>query len=382
MKINLSGLVLLTGKPGAGKSLRMMQYLEQAIAEGRPCYVSNVEGLNMAGAIPFEDPRQWRDIPAGGVLFVDEAQRFFRARRGMMDPPEFITAMETIRHDSVCIVMTTQQPTYLDKHVRGLIGHHEHLIELIAGYQSNVYTFRECQEEVTDGAKAGAQFDVWVHPRKLHAAYKSAEQHTKKARIPRKVLLLGAGVLVAVGGLVYAFMPHEKSAEKETALGVHPPGQFRAVADSASGNSRPADPLDYAELFSPRFANQPKSAPAYDGLPVVAEPQIVCMTAGPGKDAQGKFKPGRCRCLTEQGTRWQMPDAMCRETARFGPSYDPFKRPRNDGGVMQSASVGAAVDGAGGLDSSTGPIGIGEVRGQVPAQGSFRNEPTSVEESL
>jgi hypothetical protein len=35
--------------------------------------------------------------------------------------------METSRHDAVLFVVLTQQPIYLDKHLRGLVIRHEHL---------------------------------------------------------------------------------------------------------------------------------------------------------------------------------------------------------------------------------------------------------------
>ena len=80
--INFTGLVLLTGLPGSGKSLRMVTYMKQALALGRPVYVCNMPDIKLAGVQILENPHDWRTLPPEAVLFVDEAQRFFRARRG------------------------------------------------------------------------------------------------------------------------------------------------------------------------------------------------------------------------------------------------------------------------------------------------------------
>src|SRR5690606_25920042 len=123
---NTASITLLTGNPGSGKTLRVVHYVKQAVERGEVVFVSNLNGLKLPH-IPFEDPRKWRELPPGSVLVVDEAQRFFRTRRGG-DPPSSLTDMETIRHDGVRLILTTQQPDYLDTHLRGLVGLHEHLL--------------------------------------------------------------------------------------------------------------------------------------------------------------------------------------------------------------------------------------------------------------
>lgn len=107
-----ASISLLTGLPGSGKSLRMVQRIVELIEQGTPVYVCNLAGINVPGVIPWDDPTKWNDLPAGSVLFVDEAQQFFRARRGG-DPPSYISSMETIRHWGVRLVLATQQPNYL-----------------------------------------------------------------------------------------------------------------------------------------------------------------------------------------------------------------------------------------------------------------------------
>lgn len=347
MKINLSGLVLLTGVPGAGKTLRMMEYMEQAIAAGRPCYVANVDGLNVPAAIPFDNPHEWQDLPPNAVLFVDEAQRFFRARRGMVDPPGYITAMETIRHDGVCIVMTTQQPTYLDKHVRGLIGHHEHLIEVIAGQVSNVYTYRGCKEDPLMASNmADAVFEVWQHPKRLHGKYKSAEVHTKKTIVPLKIKILAVAVVGFLAIAAWAKLgPDDAPAPKREAAGA--PAPAPPPSGGRNGADPPLSPLEFAAQMRPRLASLPVSAPIFDGRDAEAIPEVYCMSSGPGIDAQGQHGEGGQTCLTEQGTQYRMSAAEAKYMARWGASYNPFRTPPQN--QQQQKQPGDEVPSSGGV---------------------------------
>jgi zona occludens toxin len=334
VKINLTGLVLLTGLPGAGKTLRMMEYMDAAVKAGRPCYASNINGLNVPGVIDFPDPTKWRELEPTAVLFVDEAQKFFRARAGVVRVPDYITDMETIRHEGVCIVMTTQRPTYLDKHMRGLVGRHEHLVELVAGVQSNVYAFRECCETLTDGDKAAAGFEVWLHPRRLHDRYKSAQVHTKKARLPKKLVMLVCMVIFAVGLLVWAFFIRDSRPKAGTLQAAKAAGAFRSGGGvTAEGKPIPLTTAEYASKLIPRFPTMPWTAIAYDERPVTSDPGLFCISSQAGTDAQGKFSEPGCTCVTEQGTAYDIDPAMCRSVARRGAPYNPYKQ-RGDRGDM------------------------------------------------
>ena len=53
-------------------------------------------------------------------------------------------------------------------------------------------------------------------------------------------------------------------------------------------------------------------------------PRIFCAATGEGEDAEGYHKPASCTCVTEQGTRYALPENHCRMTAREG-QYEPFR---------------------------------------------------------
>lgn len=196
-----AAITLLTGLPGSGKTLRTVQFIREAVDAGEVVFVCNLNGLKLPH-VPFEDPREWRDLPAGSVLVVDEAQQFFRTRRGG-DAPEYLTAMETIRHMGVRLVLVTQQPDYLDTHLRGLVGLHEHLVREEGKQAAKIWRHNEVMDNVRS-SKARARYDseVWTYPPELFDLYESAQVHTVQRVMSSKLkrgLKMGAVALLLLG---------------------------------------------------------------------------------------------------------------------------------------------------------------------------------------
>jgi zona occludens toxin (predicted ATPase) len=103
MFAQMDSITLITGKPGSGKTLRAVRFICEAVDRGEQVFVTNFMGLQLL-YILFENPHEWQMLPAGSVLVVDEAQRFFWVRRGG-DPPLYIQVMETIRHLGVRLLL-------------------------------------------------------------------------------------------------------------------------------------------------------------------------------------------------------------------------------------------------------------------------------------
>ena len=175
-----AAITLLTGIPGSGKSLRVVDYMKKAIDAGELLYVCNFDGTLRLPHVKFEDARKWEDLPAGAVLVVDEAQDFFRARRGG-EAPSYILAMERIRKMGVRLVLTTQQPDYLDTHLRGLVGLHEHLLRVDGAEESHIFRSNEVMDNVrSKKARAAHDSEKWAFPKELYGLYDSAQVHTVK----------------------------------------------------------------------------------------------------------------------------------------------------------------------------------------------------------
>lgn len=326
-----ASISLLTGLPGSGKSLRMTQRIVELVEKGEHVYTCNINGINVPGVTPWDDPTDWQSLPTGAVLFVDEAQQFFRARRGG-EPPDYISAMETIRHSGVRLVLATQQPNYLDTHLRGLVGFHEHLLRQSGKDSSFIFRNHQVMDEVRVGLKRIKTLydhETWKLPTKYFEYYKSAELHTVKYRMPalmKKVLIMGPiALLLALGtfgALFYKAYSANASADElaETAPEAQP-GQSSANRKESSGRRievRTAG--EYVAAITPLVEDVPWSAPAYIGREIKSDPHVYCMST-----------EMTCRCVTEQNTRFYVRnDETCREIARWGEPYNPFKQPERE----------------------------------------------------
>jgi hypothetical protein len=346
--------LLLTGLRGNGKTLHAVQMMDEFIKAGHPVYACNFEELTLPGVQFLDDPHGWRDLPAGSVLFVDEAQRFWRSRRSG-DPPESITAMETQRHDGVRMVLLTQQPTYLDKHLRGLVDVHRHLVRRAGLPASQVYEWERCKDEHVDKAENVdlAEKSIFTFPKEYYGTYKSAEVHTVKPKVPMRLKMIVAAALAVVGLFWYAIgsVRGEDAPAPATGIeasaGVSAAGDTSAEPRSGRGRKAPLTREQYIAQMVPRIPGAPWSAPVYDDFNDVTEPvEVACMIGT------------TCRCITTQGTRYSMDQTQCRAIVRNGGMFNPYKRgsqgqrrgdeaaPEPDTAATETASPGVTIDGA------------------------------------
>lgn len=354
-----ASITLLTGLPGSGKSARLVKFILQAIAAGELVYTCNVDGIKVPGVLPWEDPTAWRDLPPGSVLVVDEAQQFFRARRSG-DPPEYITAMEKIRHDGVRLILATQQPNYLDTHLRGLVGMHEHLVREDGG--KSTFIFRSTGSIIDNvritkkKAKELYDYETWVIDPETFTYYTSAQVHTMKYAMPAKLKKAAVLLPLAVAAFALPFVLifrdgyTKATAGKESeavplaarASDARPPRRF---GTSAGDEPRTAEEL--ALLITPTIPGVAWSAPAWSGREVQSDPHIYCLAVGERDRYEG------CRCFSEQGTRVQMELLECIDVARNGEPYNPFKPPE----PRTSERYGGAGSGAGQRPADMAPTG-------------------------
>lgn len=325
----ITGIQLITGLIGSGKTLRAVQYIDKEVKSGRAVYVCNINGLNIPGVIPFDNPKDWQDLPPGSLLVVDEAQRYWRSRRSADVPPE-LQAMETSRHDAVSFLLLTQQPTYLDKHLRGLVTRHEHLYRRMGLPSSQLFAWDRCVDDPQSPTdKEGADQSIFVYPKELFGKYQSAEQHTVKPRLGmRGKLIIVAFVVV---GLAIAYIVKGVTSDTKTPIATST-ASVGAGFLPAAGNRTPQGSVsteDYLLRMVPRLQGAQWSAPIFDDRKAQADPQLFCMASGAGVDSLGKHKSSSCTCYTEQSTRVELEAFRCELIARNGPPYNPYKRDEN-----------------------------------------------------
>ncbi|WDM61809.1 zonular occludens toxin domain-containing protein [Stenotrophomonas forensis] len=358
---------LFTGQPGNGKTALMMERLvAEAKAASRPIFAAGINGLSPGLATVLDDPTRWNEIdqtvegtcvcgieftpdgtpiprpphahtlvPDGALIFVDEAWKYFGHLHNATNQktPKHVLALSEHRHRGIDFVWTTQQPNQLYPFIRGLIGSHAHVVRRFGTKMIDVYRWGELNEEIKSSAKRElAQRTTRLLPSQIYGQYKSAEVHTIKARIPLKVVLLPVMIVVAAVCAYWAYTSL-RSSSLTGAPGKE--GAQSASADAAPSPSRPAGAREeaprwpsaaaYAKDHLPRISTMPWTAPVFDERQARSDPQLVCMSSLEGLDAQGVRQEGTCRCLTEQGTAYELSQPECRTLARNGPVYNPYR---------------------------------------------------------
>lgn len=328
---------LFTGKPGAGKTHHAVQRALEAIKQGRPVYVCNMNGMDIPGAMPWDDPRKWMELPAGALLIVDEAQRFWRATRSMDVPPELQEA-ETHRHLGIDMLLTTQQPTYLLKHLRGLIMPHTHHERLTKSTTRTFMWHNRCVEDPeSQSERSLSEEGVHVLSKQAFRLYKSTEQDTHKPKIPKKLVFIVAAVVAVVSMLWWVNQRVKRMGagviDGQTATAPAQPGRSLVPAQGRAQLT----PAAYFAQLVPRNARLPWSAPIFDEREAVSQPEVYCMTSGAGLDASGQHQPARYTCITEQGQRVTMNMGDAQDIARTGGAYNPYREPVQQQQQQQSA---------------------------------------------
>lgn len=368
-----ASITLVTGLPGSGKTLRAVKFIKEAHEAGELVFACNFNGLQLPHA-EMKNPRDWRSLPPGSILVVDEAQEFFRTRRGG-EAPEYITAMERIRHSGVRLLLLTQQPDYLDAHLRGLVGLHEHLVRENGQAAAKIYRHNEVMDNVrSEKGRARYDSEVWKYEPALFPLYTSAQVHTVKRRVSsrfkRGAVFAGvAALLVCLA--IYRFPRLAEFGDAKAAGNgsTSAAGDGRAVHASRGSSTEIATPAEWAARFEPRIASIPASAPAFDEVAEVRDyPRAFCMSSGED-GSEG------CSCMTQQGTKLNVPVRQCVFMARWGAPFDPFKEPHD---AQHEATRGAgdspALDGpARAAGAPQAARGIGSAGELQTAYGAFRD---------
>lgn len=342
---------LLTGLPGSGKSLRTVFYISKFLEEGRPVYACGVDGLNVPGVEPLDDPNDWESLPDGSVIVVDEVQKRWPSRRGA-EPIPPVRALSEHRHQGKDFVLVTQHPAMVDSYVRRLVGRHEHLVRKFGVGAAQIYSWNEVQDDPSqNSARELAEETLWAYPKHLFGMYKSATLHTVKRRIPKSFYVIAAAALLipALAWAAYSTITGwsdeqpEQAAPEAGGVGLPTPPAQAAPAPESGALS------EYVNLHTPRIPGVAWSAPAYDGFEVQDYPRPHCIIAG-----DQRIERITCNCYTQQATPMEVPDLMCVAIARHG-VWDPRKPPsqlRED--MTRSEEVAPWEEGA-----REPPVGIG-----------------------
>ena len=302
-------IYLITGNPGAGKSLYAISVLVQTlmsekvvidgaaferrlVVDGVPNLLLNHEllapGQAREGVLcPADGDGLWNWpewCKPGDIIFIDEVQRWWRPRGNGTKVPLEVQALETHRHKGVDFVIVTQNPMLLDQNVRRLVGRHQHVRRLAGMKRAVIYDWDTCSG--TLNFKSAVAKSYFGYPKSAYALYKSSELHTKqRQKIP---LWVGVPLLGLVLGAVMA------------------PRAFAVLSGAASGRGITQHASAAPSPFSVASAPVPGVVPASG---------VVVSQSKPEEYSGCIVVRERCACYDVKGNKVDKDPALCRDGA-------------------------------------------------------------------
>ena len=330
-------ITITTGLPGHGKTLYTIEAVERLRQEsGRPVYYKRKDGPGDYGIdelqlpwLPLADATKWFELPAGSIIVIDECQRLFVKRPQSGQVPDYVSKLETHRHDGFDLFLITQDAKNIDAHARRLIEQHWHVQRLYGTERFRLYTWQACHDPTRKADLALAQTSVSKLNSKFYSAYKSAEVHTVKRRLPWKwiaAVVVGFVVIPLIAIRVFAWF-HTETVETLAGEAQPPPGVLEE-GEQPQPVGRRALATWEAQAFVPRVDGWLWSAPFYDEVrPKLHARRVVgCMLL--------EFRNRTiCKCSDGQGDAG-LDTRACREWIA-GHRYDPA-RPYED---LKAANV-------------------------------------------
>lgn len=294
---------LVTGTPGAGKTLYTLQYVkEKAEKENRPVFYSGIPELTLSWT--EIDPTKWFEAPANSIVVIDESQRTFRPRGIGGKVPECVERLETHRHQGIDLVLITQHPMLIESNVRRLVGRHFHVARRFGMKRATVLEFETCKDQPLAKAVDAVRHS-WRYPKEAFGWYKSAEVHTHKARIPARLWLLA---LIPVLLLYFGWSFYNRhGGEKVNPAPVEVPSL--SLGQSSGGPKGPMSKAEYLRALQPRVQGLAHTAAYFDDItkPVRAPYPVGCV-----EDSTG------CRCFSVQGVAFPMEQDVCKQVLANG----------------------------------------------------------------
>jgi len=364
-------VTIRTGKMGHGKTLNAIREIDaQAKLENRLVYYHNIDGLQpdklQAQWYEFDNPHEWYKLPEHSIIVIDEAQRFFGVRDPRIAVPQYISELETIRHQGQEIVFITQDHRFLDVNIRRLCACHIHFKRIMGTKNLARYEFLEASDYDKSAVLLNADKTRVRLDKKIFGAYKSASGHHFKIKVPKKIYLFIGMVGLAAYLVYYVFSgfygstePENQKADSSTAQPTDKttkPLSLGSVVNSATQSlksdkkeDQPMTKAQYLAYYEPRIEGLPHTAPAYDKL---TEPQtypkLSCMMTESKsfiKSNQGRIATKKinnvltgCGCYTQQASIYHVPFAICQNIVENG-YFDPAKPDPNTDHVLKGKEL-------------------------------------------
>ncbi|MCZ8252251.1 MAG: hypothetical protein O9318_07260 [Hylemonella sp.] len=323
-----------TGANGAGKTLlTLWDVRQQQLKENRPVYFHGFD-MDPAKAVefgwqPFE-PAKWQELPDGSICIFDECQADMPAGKTAANEPQWVQAMAVHRRKrGFDFWMIAPHPSLVSPFVRRLVGSpswHRHLKRAFGADVVSELKFGtvdvKCEEP---GAGERATVSMVPYRKEVYTWYRSASLHTGKRKIPRQVYVLSAAALLvpALGYMAFSMLPGgSSSVMKRQASGqAEKTAAGPSTASAATPKAGPMTAIEYVASHMPRIPGMPHTAPRYDEItkPLDAPYPAACVQMA-----------DKCTCYSQQATRLQTPQDLCRQIVAGGYFMD-WKLPMPQG---------------------------------------------------
>lgn len=192
-------IVLITGVPGSGKSLKAVEMMLRELKAGRRLVINGIKNLALDHELVDDDwVRDWHNrCELNDFIVIDEVQRIWPPVTAGAKPTKDIEELHVHRHKGVDFIVITQHPNRMNKTIRDLVGRHIHVRRLMGGRRAIVYEW-DCAHNPNAGFRDAIK-SYWPYPKKLFQYYTSAELHTKpKVAVPKTLLVIPVAIAVAV----------------------------------------------------------------------------------------------------------------------------------------------------------------------------------------
>jgi zona occludens toxin len=196
-------IVLVTGTPGAGKTLYAVKtLLEDLIPSGRRIY-TNINGFQTDAKnvtiCDDEMPYKWMDEDDDAIFVFDEVQHQYGTRNGAAKVPPYISAFETHRHHGFDFYLITQGPSLIDRHLWPLVERHVHMYRAFGLKRSSKFEWNAVNPSPNPAqTRTNAEKRNFSFPAKYFEHYKSASTHTVKSRFPVRLFAFLALLIVVI----------------------------------------------------------------------------------------------------------------------------------------------------------------------------------------
>lgn len=317
-------LYFITATPGAGKTLYIINKLKDI--KDRQIFYHGIPELKLPW-IELQDPLNYpNEVTDGSIVVIDEVTDHFPPRAPKDKPPLGVEFLRKHRHRGIDIYFITQHPTLLDHAARRMVEYHIHLqrnygLQRAVMYEntklfdpSNWHDLQSCEK--TD----------FKYPKDCYPLYKSAEVHTVKRKLPKKLFYIIPLLLLFLGSLVYGYSvisTMSATGTESTPDLSAPLSNGFSLPSNISNTSK--NKINWETDLIPQIAGLPYTAPIYQSIAKPTEMPIIA-----GCISQNRL----CTCYTQQGTAVNISTPQCFEHIQ-NPAFNPFKKQKKETQLRQ-----------------------------------------------